>query len=437
MKRTLVKVVAVREQADVPNWPCINHDADKELRRIMIPVRAMNPDMDFNLVTYTDVKQAEADYEEDVKKYDGVLVLVMTCWKKIDVFYILQSQKGIPTIVADVPYCGSGSVLQHATQYIRKEKLPVPLLSTLNYNEIAEAVRAFDVIAKMKQTKVLVITDRQRRTFVEEMQQTWGCRFIYKTGKELNEYMTRVDRAEAAEIAKRWCAEAVEVREVSDEEMLDSAALHLALRQMMEDTHSDSVTVDCLGLSYNDGYTNGKHLYPCMSHYEMLNQGKVAVCEADICATVTSLIVQYLTDRPGFVSDPVIDTSCDQIIYAHCVGSTKVYGQKDARTCQYAVRSHAEDQKGASVQIIFPLGDKVTTTMVYPGEAVIHSGRAVGNVGLQEACRSKLAAETNAQSILEKWSHQWHRVTVFGDYRKLLMQLYKIKGLSVIEEDKQ
>ena len=31
----------------------------------------------------------------------------------------------------------------------------------------------------------------------------------------------------------------------------------------------------------------------------------------------------------------------------------------------------------------------------------------------------------------------WHRVTVFGDCRKQLMDLFKMKGLKVIQEDKE
>ncbi|MBS1412663.1 MAG: hypothetical protein HPZ00_05025 [Christensenellaceae bacterium] len=31
----------------------------------------------------------------------------------------------------------------------------------------------------------------------------------------------------------------------------------------------------------------------------------------------------------------------------------------------------------------------------------------------------------------------WHRVTVFGDCRKQLMNLFKMKGLKVIQEDKE
>ena len=41
--------------------------------------------------------------------------------------------------------------------------------------------------------------------------------------------------------------------------------------------------------------------------------------------------VTTLTEgRPGYISDPVIDTSKRQIIYAHCVASNKAFGPKGA-----------------------------------------------------------------------------------------------------------
>ena len=179
-------------------------------------------------------------------------------------------------------------------------------------------------------------------------------------------------------------------------------------------------------------------MYPCLSHFEMLNNDEIAVCEADINATLSAVVTKYLTGRPGYVSDPVIDTSSDQIIYSHCVACTNVYGCKNATRSKYYLRSHAEDKLGASVQVIFPTGDKLTTTLFdYPNNRVcIHSAVAVGNMSGDEGCRSKLAATTESEKLLYGWMPRWHRVTVFGDYRKLFMQLFKVKGIEVIEEDK-
>lgn len=57
--RTRVKVVVQRENSDTPCWPSINYDIDKELSRIMAPVKSKNPFIDFDIVMYTDLSQAE------------------------------------------------------------------------------------------------------------------------------------------------------------------------------------------------------------------------------------------------------------------------------------------------------------------------------------------------------------------------------------------
>ena len=439
MSKTLVKITASVAERGVAGWPCIDWPYEKELNRIVDLVKCMNPDMAFEVVCYTNVEQAKADYQSDLKKYDGVLVLEMTCWQYIDQFYIEQAAGGLPTIVADVPFYGSGSTLTVASRLIRENNYPVPLLSTLDYTDIGRAVRCFDAVRRMKEVRVLVAGNRDYRVEEEgqaSFENTWGCKFINCDGAELNKFFAEASDEEAETIAERWIAEADDVIEPNKEEIVRSAKLHVAVRNMMQAHDCNAVTLDCLNLSYENQYIENKHMYPCLSHYEMLKNGVVAVCEADAYSTVSSLLIKFMTDRPGFVSDPVVDTSADQITYAHCVACTKVYGIHDPRTCRYNIRSHAEDRRGASVQVIFPEGEKLTTIQMFPDHtASIHSATSVGNGARAEGCRSKLVASTNAEKLLENWAPSWHHVTVYGDYRKQFNYLFKMKGIKVVNED--
>ncbi len=440
MRNTLVKVVAVVAEKGEAGWPCVDWPYEKELNRIMSVVREMNADMTFDVVSYSTPEQAKADYEADLKKYDGVLVLEMTCWKYVEQFYMEQAAEGLPTIVADVLFYGSGSTLAVASQLIRNQKLPVPLISTADYREIGQAVRCFDAIRRMKEARILVVGNKDYRVEEEgqeRFEKLWGCTFINCKGAELNQYFAQASDEEAQTIAQQWMDEADNVYEPTREEIVRSAKLHIAIRNMMKAHDCNAVTLDCLNLSYENQYMDNKHMYPCLSHYEMLRKGTVAVCEADAYSTVSSLLIQFMTGRPGFVSDPAIDTSSDQITYAHCVACTKVFGIHDARTCRYNIRSHAEDRRGASVQVIFPAGEKLTTIQSFPDKtASIHSSVSVGNCSLEEGCRSKLVASANAEKLLEQWSPSWHHVTVFGDYRKVFGYLFKMKGIQILEEDK-
>ena len=448
--KTKVKVVVPVEYPNLPCWPCINYDFDKELNRVIKPIIEMNPDIEFTVVKYLEKEQAMADYDNDLKEYNGILVLLMACWKDIDIFYAEKFKEGgLPLIIADVPYCGSGSVLVRTSAYIRENNLAVPLISSLEYADVAKAVNLLRVIHLMQETKILVISDGEASgvasniTFAEHQKKLtdlWGVKFVNKTSKEFNEYYSNADCEKAKQIAEKWKNEATDTLEPSDDDLLDSAKIYLALDKLRTETGAHAVTVDCLNLSYFDSYLDKKRMYPCLSHYEMLKHDIVAVCEADLDATITSLVILYLTKKQGFVSDPVIDTSSNQIIYAHCVACDKIYGCEDPRRCKFYIRSHAEDKSGASVQTIFPAGEELTTVILHTfgseNIAGIHSAYSVGNVGGDEGCRSKLAAVTEAEKVLYNYLPGWHRVTVFGDYRKLLTTLFKMKNIKIVEEDK-
>lgn len=435
---TKVKIAVAVEKKDTPCWPCINYEFDKELSKVLEPIKRLNPEIEFDVVKYTEKEQAIQDYEDDLQKYQGILVLLMTCWKGIDLFYAEKLlEGGLPLIVADVPYCGSGSMLQGTSVFVRKNNAPVPIISSLDYSDIAKAVHLFRVLHLMKETTILAVSGRSRG-YEDKALSMWGCKMIKKTPQEFNEYFNNVDTKEAEKVAQMWKDEASEILEPSDDDLIESAKVYLALEKMRTEVNAQAVTVDCLNLSYFGHYDDNRHMYPCLSHFEMTKRNIVAVCEYDTDSTITSLLTLYITGRQGYVSDPVIDTSSNQIIYAHCVACNKVYGCNDPRTCKVNLRSHAEDKKGAAVQIIFPAGEPLTTVIMHhaDNEAGIHSAYSVGNVGGDEGCRSKLAATTEAEKVLHNWIGGWHRVTVFGEYRKMFMMLFKMKGINVIEEDK-
>lgn len=109
------------------------------------------------------------------------------------------------------------------------------------------------------------------------------------------------------------------------------------------------------------------------------------------------------------------------------------------KTNPYIIRSHAEDAKGALVRSLMPLGETVTTLEidVIGKRMVIHTGKTVANVDEPKACRTKLAAKTDAQNILNELDMGWHRVTVYGDWRKQAMNLARLYGITVNERISQ
>ena len=432
MEKTKVKVFFPAAERDRPTWPYINYDVEKRAKQVMSILKEKIPDFEFSYqVIYSREKEeVEKLIKEEKDKYDGYLVYMTSMWTEIPE---IIAKTGVPLIVADELYSGSGGLLR-TNSLVKKENLPVVCIGSSNFQDVINAVKLFSVIKRMKKSKILVVADRERKN--EKIKEIFGTEVIRITSEELNSYYKKVDLEKAKKYKDKWIKEALKVVEPAEEEILKSARIHLALKKAMEDKKADAVTVDCLGLYYF-----GKlFAYPCLSFFQLNNEGLTGVCEADLDSTITQLLIRYLTGRPGYVSDPVIDTATNQIIYAHCVATNKVYGP-DGLSNSYIIRSHTEDQKGASVQSLMPTGEIVTTVKVSSLNKAfsIHTGKTVANVNDEKACRTKLAAEVDAEKILDNYHFEifsWHRVTFYGDYRKEMINLATLYGLKIYQEDK-
>jgi len=344
---------------------------------------------------------------------------------------LMRSKK--PVVMVDDLFGGTGVTLT-SNPVVRRENLPTVGVFSSDIKDIADAVNLFPAIHAMKESNILDIVDYNIASGVAAAKDLFGVNIVQMKFDEFVPYYDKTGEREGSVWADYWTAQAKKVVEPTREDLVKSGRMYLALCRAMKDRKADAVSMDCLG-----GFYGGKiTAYPCLSHFQMNNDGSTGVCEGDMFSTCTQLMMRYLTGRPGYVSDPVIDTSKDEIIYAHCVATSKVFGPK-GKANPYIIRSHAEDGKGASVQSLMPVGEQVTTMKIdfHGKRMVIHSGKTTRNVDEPKACRTKLAAKTNAQAILDNWDMGWHRVTFYGDYRKQAMNLARLLGISVFEEDKE
>ncbi len=437
---TRVKVVFPANEPDAPSWPHIGYDVEKRSIEVLSMLRQRLPELEFTTAVYRSPEQAEQALKQETgdgqHQYDGYLVYMTALWSRIADIYVRNAN---PVIVADELYSGSGGFLQVYSR-IKQENLPAVGVASSNFEDIVDAVRLIDVMKQMREAKILVVADGETwgadQQTQESTQRLFGTQIARMSAAKLRAYYDATDTDQACAWRDRWLREALQVVEPDEAELLRSARMYLALRSAMADVQADAVTVDCLGLFYSDKLP----AYPCLGFFQLNNEGSTGVCEADVDSTLTQLLIRYLAGRPAYVSDPVIDMATDQIVYAHCVATNRVFGTEGPAN-PYIIRSHAEDRKGASVQSLMPLGRQVTTAKVSVKNRAfaVHTGKAVANIADEKACRTKLAAEVDAQRILDNYHSElfgWHRVTCYGDYRKQLIDLATLYGLKIIEEDR-
>jgi hypothetical protein len=436
--KTKLRVVFTALPKDVTGWPHINYDVETRAAEVMPILRDALPEIEFDHVVYTTAEEAEHGYGKNEKgKYDGWLIYVSALWTGIPQFY---AQHVKPVVIADELYSGSGEFLD-TMALIESKKLPVGTIASSNIDDLINSVKLLDVMHKMRKSRVLIFSnsDDPWGSTSEKMKATkeiFGTEVILKPGKELNDVYLNISDNDAIPIRDQWINEAKAVIEPDKKEILKSAKLYLAIKQLMKETQANAVSVDCLNL-FNAGAIDA---YPCLSFFKLNNDGETGVCEGDLNSTLCQLLFRFLCNKPAFVSDPVIDEAAGQIIYAHCVATNRPHGSTSIG-CPYIIRSHAEDRNGASVQSILPLGQTVTTIAISSIDNVmgLHTARTVANVDEERACRTKLAAEVDTEKLLKNYHMEyfnWHQTTCYGNYRRAMKQLSRLYGMECIEQDR-
>jgi hypothetical protein len=462
-----IRLVFPHRPPDQATWPNIGYDYEGRKKELAARLREACPDVEFLPATALSREDAVKIVQADAE-VDGYLVYLVGIWTSASE---VCAKTGKPTLFVDDLYAGSGEFLiQYAN--CRRQGLKVVGVSTAKFEDVAAVARCFGMLKKpgvtaddwfaaaeakrraglapmgdmacpaddvkvsdvgkcleaLKADKMLVVgRGNSKDVITNEL----GITMIPIGFAELDAAYSKADRDEAAACADRWIKGAEKVVEPSRECLVDCGAMYLGMKALMAQHGAEAITINCLGGFY------GGHMkaYPCMGFFQFNNDGLVGACEADTNSTTTMMVMRRLTDRPGYISDPVVDTSTNQIIYAHCVASSKVFGPQGPSN-PYHIRDHSEDRKGACVRSLMPLG-RMTTTLEFAGKRVVlHQAKTVANIDEDKACRTKLAADLKGDmaKLLDNWAFGWHRVTVYGDVLSPVKELAKAVGFEVVEE---
>ncbi|MHB8954343.1 MAG: hypothetical protein ACYC4U_15340 [Pirellulaceae bacterium] len=462
-------------------WPYPGFDTRGRQEEVLTALRRGCPEIEFRPVTV----ENPADLSGVTALQDqvqGILLYVMTLdWAQCQtVLAVGQLRK--PLLVVDEFLGGCGAFLI-ACSGLAAEGLPAAAVSTTRLEDVIQVAHVFGELRNPAMTadqfahrcKAVYRTTfppRQESQYPEDRlqltdigqcleqfrqasflivgagnagqeQKFVGATARYVDFEQLQAFYDTVSPDAAAEWADRWIERAtplvegtyVEPSRATPEALRSAGGVYLATLELLKKHRTDSVTMNCLG-----GFAAGKlPSYPCLGFMQMLDDGGQGVCEAMPDDSVSMLMARILTGRPGFVSDPALDTSQNQIIYAHCVGTTKVFGPAGAVN-PYRIRTlHNRDPRGACVESLLPAGYLTTSfrTNVARQQMVIHRAKSLGSLDSERGCRTKLIGEVcgDIEKLFRHWNQfSWHRVTVFGDVQEPLSEFGRALGLEVIEE---
>lgn len=433
----------------IPSWPKPDLDYEAEVRRLMDELqdvaaeitRARDIAVTFHegpIVLHPGDVALPADLEEPV---DLILFFNITSGvgQLIDPVIDLADEREIPAVMFAQPYSGHDwSIYARLRQF----GLKFDIVASSDFSELIPRLAVVAALKRLEQTRVLVVTfNSAGNALGQQLQARYGTEFTYVPYEEVQAKYEQVADAPATELADRWIAHAERVVEPTREDVIESARLYLAIAALLADHDADGITINCLG-----GFAKGVlPAYPCLAFTKLNDAGQFGVCEADVASTFTQIVGTYLCGRPGFVSDPVFDTGKAQLIHAHCVSATRLDGclredgsaPEGTTPAPYRIRTHMEDNKGVSLQVLFREGEAVTCMkFVSPDKVLASTGTITEAVDGDRGCRTKFATRvSHLRYMLEHWTGGLHRVVFYGDLTPELAVLERFTPARVVRED--
>ena len=473
-RKPKIRVVFCEAHNDAPIWPNIGYDFDTRRQKMFELLTRGCPQLELLPAQVMDnPKQVDQVLKGNSEVQGYILCLQGLGWNN-DIGKL--SGTGKPTLLVDNLFGGSGLFLTRLGQ-LKKSGQPVDWVSSQKDQDIVTVARCFglltenksaaeiaaafratrrkatpaltdwqckdnpipaphfdEALKQLRQTKILVVGGGWGGDeFRQASEKVVGVKFLPIAFEELAGAYAKADVEAGKVCADRWIKAAQKVVEPSRAEIIRSGIMYVAMKNLMEKHGARGISINCLGGFY------GGHIkaYPCLGFSQLNSDLLVGGCEADQMSALTLMTMATLVGRPGFISDPVIDTSRNCIIYAHCLAHTKPFGPSGPSN-PYRIRNHSEDRKGAAVQSLLPEGYLVTTMEINPQsrQILLHQGKSIGNNMSDMACRTKLEAEVkgDVEKLAENWRMGWHRVTFYGDLKDHVQELAARLKLQVIEE---
>jgi len=420
-------------------WPKPEFDAPAEVakfKKYLAGVEKRLGDVKFvggELIPNRD--SAAAKIAANLGDADAVLLMHLAFGQATPFLKFVET--GLPVAVFSQPFSG------HDWMYVpqwQKDGKKVILLPSSDYGELERAAALLRVPVRMRQTRILSI-GRPRGTAAacsaKQVKQRLGAEVIPISQKEVIAAHQAVDlRAAEAEAEQYWIGPAKKIVEPSRKDIINSARMYLAMKQIMIKHGARAVASShCMGAPAKG----------CLTFSKLNDLGLVGACEGDMDSTLTMLIFGYAFGVPGFITDPLFDTSKNAVIHAHCTCATKMDGPTGKRA-PLTIRTHRDDNRGTALEVEMRIGQEVTCVKLVNLETMlISTGKIIEIPDFDDrGCRTQITTEVaDARSMVHNWGAGvlkgcmmtlLHRVVFYGNHLESIQDLAALMRQKVVQE---
>jgi L-fucose isomerase-like protein len=360
-------------------------------------------------------------------------------------------EKSIWEISASTPIIGfSGQCTPMMGMYNlpAEEREYYPNVSyAIDYADIDEQVRFQSIMKRLRRTRIVLLGRHDRETYYWQQmpdpvlaRRKMGIEFIPVSGTEFLSMLGSLEKSEVEAATQEWITNAKAVAEPSENEIREVAKTYVAMKKLLSQTGSQAISVGCLELMYGFNIPA-----MCFSLAQLRDEGFPAGCEGDASATLTSVILEYLTDKPAYMGNLVhADAANKLVMISHGCSPAKTAGRDLPPKPYTLVHSHSVppftktiEGGGGVTSYVDYLEDKgQPLTIARIGANVDRIAAATGEL---VDCRDTICDRTTI-TIKMKDPKRFvqnttgnHQVVVWGDCMEDLRNLCRMLEISLIE----
>jgi hypothetical protein len=294
---------------------------------------------------------------------------------------------------------------------------------------LAEGLRILKARWLMANTRLAVVTgDIPREEVLGAPLRTTLCYVPMKRYLEIEK--ATEGAVEAPAIAALYREKAGGIFEPDDRELLQAARAYIANRRLLAEAGCHGVATNCFL-----PVTNEQMFPPCLAFMQLLDEGSAGVCEADVYPGLTQLLSRYLLDKPGFLHNPIFDTTRNLYAGGHCTAPSHMAGFNEVPDT-YILRSHHEAGFGAVPQVLFREGQPATLwRFLSPGSLMIATGTILHNIDTHTddgvgGCRTSFIMEMDGiKDVRDIRGH--HKILTYGKHLHTVKAWAALSGVEV------
>jgi hypothetical protein len=420
-------------------WPTPTFDAPAEVRKFqdyLAGVETRLGDIKFiggELIPNT--VPAATEVAGKLKEADAALIVHLSFGSGAPLLKLVEA--GLPSAIFSQPFSGHDWMYVPHWQTAGKR---VILATSSDYGELERAAALLRVPVRTRQSRILVVGPARgtpSACSAEQVKKCLGSELVPIGQERILAAHKAVDlKAAEAEAERYWIGPAQKIVEPSRADIINSARLYLAIKDIMIQERAQAITSShCMGAPAKG----------CLTFSKLNDLGLVGACEGDMDSTLTMLLFAYAFGVPGFISDPLFDTSKSAVIHAHCTSTTKLDGPAGGRA-PFLIRTQCDSNQGVSLEVQMRVGQEITCAkLINLDTMLISTGKIVELTDFHDrGCRTQITTEVaNAKHMVRHWGGGvldgdmmtlLHRVVFYGNHLERMRDLATLMGLNVVEE---